>query len=147
MSALPMSGMTDGTDEELGLPAVADRLGVHRATVNDMVRDGRLAAHRNGAHWMVLRSDLDAFAASYVRPVNAPSRRETSIPSTWPAIRALLVDFGSASPGELAPLLELHEGNVRKHLRLLEVCGRVRRASDGQWVLVDRPTSQPVDPT
>ena len=96
-----MSSVADETDEQVGLPAVAERLGVHRATVNDMVRDGRLPAHRDGAHWVVRRSDLESFAADYVRPANAPNRRETSVPATWPDIELLLADFESdTEPGK-----------------------------------------------
>ena len=135
----------EGGDHEVGLPAVAERLGVHRATVNDMVRSGRLPAHRSGAHWMVWPSDLEAFAATYVRPSNAPSRRPAALPETWPEIQKLLMEFESASAGELAPFLLLHEGNVRKHLRLLEVAGVVRRGADGQWRLVARPEDRPGD--
>lgn len=123
------------TDEFVGLPEVAERLGVHRATVNDMARRGRLPAQRDGAHWLVRRSDLDRFAAEYVRPSNAPSRRDHSMPTSAPRICELLREFDSADAAELAILLDLHEGNVRKHLRLMEVAGIVLRRPDGQWVL------------
>lgn len=123
------------TNELVGLPEVAERLGVHRATVNDMVRCGRLPAHRDGAHWLVRRADLDDFAAGYVRPNNAPSRRDRSMPTSAPRICDMLREFDSATPAELAVLLGLHEGNVRKHLRLLEVAGLVLRGPDGQWIL------------
>ena len=122
-------------EEHVGLPEVAERLGVHRATVNDMVRDGRLDAVREGAHWLVRRADLEAFATTYVRPSNAPTRRVSTLPSTAPEIVALLDDFGSASATELAPLIRIDEGNVRKHLRLMEVAGVVARRPDGQWSL------------
>jgi excisionase family DNA binding protein len=119
----------------VGLPEAADRLGVHRATVNDMVRSGRLPAHREGAHWRIDRQVFEQFAASYVKPPNAPARRARGIPTSAPALLALLGEFGSASAAELAPLLGLHEGNVRKHLRLLEHEGHVRRRPDGEWEL------------
>ena len=122
----------------VGLPEVAEVLGVHRATVNDMVRCKRLRAERRGAHWMVKKSDLDEFASSYVRPPNAPNRRSSALPPAAAAILAFISDFGAASAGELAPLLELHEGNVRKHLRLMEVAGLVMRQADGQWHLTDK---------
>ncbi|MDP8931005.1 MAG: helix-turn-helix domain-containing protein [Actinomycetota bacterium] len=122
----------DGT---LGLPEAADRLGVHRATVNDMVRSGRLPAHRDGAHWRIDRAVFEEFASTYVKPPNAPARRPRGMPTSTPALFELLREFGSASAEELAPLLDLHDGNVRKHLRLLEHQGHVRRRPDGEWEL------------
>ena len=127
-------------DDCVGLPEVAERLGVHRATVNDMVRDGRLPATRDGAHWLVRRVDLDEFASTYVRPSNAPTPRASTLPTTAPKISELLTEFGSASALELTPLLEIHEGNVRKHLRLMEAAGLVASGRDGQWHLTARGT-------
>jgi excisionase family DNA binding protein len=119
----------------VGLPEAADRLGVHRATVNDMVRSGRLPADRDGAHWRIDREVFERFASTYVKPPNAPARRPRGVPTSAPALLELLGEFGSASAAELAPLLNLHEGNVRKHLRLLEHDGQVRRRADGEWEL------------
>jgi excisionase family DNA binding protein len=129
MSAMPLD-----CDRYAGLPEVAERLGVHRATVNDMVRSNRLPAIRLGARWLVDRDDLIRFAETYTRPLNAPDRKPpVTIPPTTPQILALLEEFESASAAELAPLLHLHEGNVRKHLRLLEAVGVVARRPDGEW--------------
>ena len=130
-----MSPTTIDSTEYAGLPEVAERLGVHRATVNDMVVSGRLAAQREGARWLVRRDDLDRFAASYVRPANAPDRRDSSLPTSAPRIIELLREFDSAFARELAPFLDLNEGNVRKHLRLMERQGLVHCRDDGQWVL------------
>jgi excisionase family DNA binding protein len=123
-------------EDSVGLPEAAERLGVHRATVNDMVRSGRLPGHREGAHWRVNRRVFEEFAAGYVKPPNAPARRPRGLPTSAPAVLDLLAEFGSASPAELAPLLGLHEGNVRKHLRLLEHAELVRRRPDAEWELL-----------
>jgi excisionase family DNA binding protein len=126
----------EGAREQLvGLPEVAERLGVHRATVNDMVAAGRIVAARHGSRWMVTRVELERFASTYVRPPNAPSRRDKTLPATAPRIVELLREFSSASAIELVPFLELNEGNVRKHLRLMEYQGLVARRDDGQWEL------------
>jgi excisionase family DNA binding protein len=125
-------------DATVGLPEAADRLGVHRATVNGMVRSGRLPAHRDGAHWRIDREVFERFASTYIKPPNAPARRPRGIPASAPALLELLREFGSASAAELAPLLDLHEGNVRKHLRLLEHDGQVRRRTDGEWEIRPR---------
>jgi excisionase family DNA binding protein len=119
----------------VGLPEVAERLGVHRATVNDMVRAGRLRAHRVGACWQVEVDDLEAFAKGYVRPSNAPNRRERALPASTGKIIALLGEFGSADAIEVSVLVGLHEGTVRKHLRLMERAGLVFPLPTGQWEL------------
>lgn len=108
---------------------------MHRATVNDLVRCGRLPAERHGAHWRIDRGVFEEFAAKYVKPANAPARRPRGLPASAPALLEFLAEFDSASAAELAPLLELHEGNVRKHLRLLEHAGLVRLRPDGEWEL------------
>jgi len=122
-------------EDSLGLPEAAERLDVHRATINDMVQSGRLPAWRQGAHWRIDRQVFEDFAARYVKPPNAPARRVDHRPSSTPAMLALLREFDSASPAELAPFLDLGVGNVRKHLRLLEREGLVRRRPDGEWEL------------
>jgi excisionase family DNA binding protein len=125
----------ESAEATVGLPEAAELLGVHRATVNDMVRKERLPAHREGAHWRIDRRALEEFAATYVKPANAPATRDRGLPSSAPDLEALLADWGHASAGELALVLVLHEGNVRKHLRLLDAAGRVRRRPDGEWEL------------
>ena len=124
----------------VGLPEVAERLGVHRATVNDMVRSERLPAVREGAHWFVSRAALDEFAATYVKPSNAPRSRERRLPESTPQLLSLLAEFESATALELAPFVSLHEGNVRKHLRLMENAGLVTRRVDGEWQLTSSGT-------
>jgi excisionase family DNA binding protein len=123
------------SEDTVGLPEAARRLGLHRATVNDMVRSGRLTAHREGAHWRVCVRDLEDFARGYVKPPNAPATRGSRLPASTPQLLELLREFGTASPTELAALVGLHEGNVRKHLRLLELEGLVLRRQDGEWEL------------
>lgn len=120
----------------VGLPEAAAVLGVHRATVNDMVREGRLAAERDGARWVVKREDLDEFAASYVRPPNAPPQRiRGGLLATSRSVLEWLVELEEATAVELAQVVDLHEGNVRKHLRILEAKGMVARLPDGCWVV------------
>jgi predicted ArsR family transcriptional regulator len=53
----------------------------------------------------------------------------------------LLRDWGSASAEELARVLAIHPGNVRKYLAILSAEGRAQRRSDGQWVLTTAEVS------
>lgn len=130
----------EGVDETLvGLPEAARILGVHRATVNDMVREGRLAAGRDGARWMIRADDLERFAASYVRPPNAPPHRvRGGLLESSRSVLEWLAEFENASAVELAQVIDLHEGNVRKHLRILETKGLVDRRGDGSWHVTPR---------
>lgn len=129
------SAIAERTDL-VGLPEAADRLGVHRATVNDMVKEGRLPAERDGAHWLIRRDDLELFAAAYVRPRNAPpQRKHGGLLETTQEVLDWLADFGEATVAELDQVVDLHEGNIRKHLRILEAKDLAVRGPDGMWRL------------
>jgi len=56
-------------------------------------------------------------------------------------VMELLRDWGSASAEELARVLAIHPGNVRKYLAILSAEGRAQRRSDGQWVLTTAEVS------
>lgn len=127
--------MVTRIEEELvSLPEAAGRLGLHRATVNDMVQSGRVRATRVGSHWYIERCELERFAASYVRPRNAPKRLPRE-PVVEPEILERLRDWGEATVAELAVVIEMHEGNIRKHLCLAEAQGLAKRDDFGRWRL------------
>lgn len=131
--------MTPATAEladMVSLPEAAERLGVHRATVNDMVQSGRLHGRREGAHWFISRDDLDEFASTYVRPRNAPPRRKRrGLLETTQEVLDWLGELDEATVVELDQVVDLHEGNIRKHLRILEVQDFAVRSDDGSWRL------------
>ena len=121
-------------DELVGLPSAARRLGLHRATVNEMVQSGRVPATRVGAHWFITRRNLEAFAASYSRPRNAPLRNRGK-PLVAPEILSTLAEWDDATVAELAVVIDMHEGNIRKHLCFAEADGLARRDDFGRWSL------------
>ncbi len=126
-------GMVKRISERLvGLPEAATRLGVHRATVNDMVQAGRIPARRVGPHWFIQESDLRQFAQTYQRPRNAP-RRLPRAPVVSPEILTFLAEWGEATVAELAAVVDMHEGNIRKHLCLAEAQGLAQRDEFSQW--------------
>jgi excisionase family DNA binding protein len=57
--------------DAMNLKQAAAHLGVHYMTVYRYVRQGRLAAERNGTEWRVTRSALESFTASPTRAVAA----------------------------------------------------------------------------
>ena len=120
--------------ELVGLPEAAHRLGLHRATVNDMVQAGRIPALRVGPHWFIVRQDLEAFAATYQRPRNAP-RRIPRRPQVSPEILERLEEWGDATVAELAAVIDMHEGNIRKHLCIAEAQGLAVRDEYSRWRL------------
>lgn len=133
--------------EFVGLTEAAERLGVHRATVNDMVLSRRLRGRRRRGQWYVDLRELEAFAATYVRPPNAPRPRGRSISDAGQEILALLCEWGDATVAELGEVVSVHEGNIRKQLRLLEARGLAVRDELGTWkpAQVDAPgTEDPV---
>lgn len=121
----------------VGLPEAALVLNLHRATVNEMVHDGRLHGWRLGPHWYVSRADLEEFAASYERPKNSPRRRAPgeSAASWKRRIANILSDWQEATADELAAAVDLHPGNIRKYLHLLERDGMTLRDEFGSWHL------------
>jgi len=137
----------------LTLPEVASFLGLHRATVNDMVLSRRLPARRRRGHWYVAKPDLERFAASYQRPSNAPQPRDRRLISEggW-TILSCLVDWDEATTAELDRVVDLHIGNIRKQLNLLSAAHLAERTNDSSWVatdegreadLIKRSTSRP----
>lgn len=120
----------------MSLPAAAQQLQLHRATVNDMVLAGRLKGYRLGPHWYVRRSDVEVFRQAYRRPKSAVRRlgRESHFFWTNEIVRWLL-HWHDASAGELDRVLDLHVGNIRKYLALAEQDNLVERNEYGSWRL------------
>ncbi|HMR94826.1 MAG TPA: helix-turn-helix domain-containing protein [Microthrixaceae bacterium] len=124
--------------EGVRLPEAARRLGVHRATVNDMVRSERLPAVRDGAEWVIDRAVFEAFAAAYERPKNAPPRQKRGeLLATTESVLTWLRAIGPATVAELDQVVDLHEGNIRKHLLILEARSLAHRDRDGSWSLTE----------
>lgn len=119
----------------LALRDVADGLGVSRAAVNSMVRDGRLGAIRLGPYWYVCQPVFDEFRSSYEPPPSAGRRLgpRGGEPAMADVVYELLVDWGEARVDELSEVLGRHPGNIRKYLALLQTRGLVARAGDAVW--------------
>jgi excisionase family DNA binding protein len=129
--------MARGTNPRLvGLPEAAERLGLHRATVNDMVKDGRIPAQRVGAHWFIESQDLERFSHSYHRPRNSPRRSARAVQPSEEVL-SRVDDWGTATVAELNEVLDLHEGNIRKHLCIAEAQGFACRDEYSRWSLTN----------
>ncbi len=119
------------TDEFLST-AEAARV-VHRAqdTIRVTIRKGLLPAVKNhdDSTWRVRRSDLVAWS---------DHARRITVKRVHPSqqVAELLATYDSADVTELATIMGIHPGNVRKHLAILAAQGRAERQADGQWVLI-----------
>jgi excisionase family DNA binding protein len=127
-------------DEEpsrIGLEEAAAIIGVHRATVNEMIRDGRLPAERIGPHWFVERPAVETFAQAYVRPKSAPKRHPSNTTrGMWTEeILSYLNEWHNATVSELQSVVNLHPGNIRKYLALAEADGLTQRDEYSDWSL------------
>ena len=54
----------------------------------------------------------------------------------WNTTADGLAVLGGATAEELAAYLDIHPGNARKHLLILQAQGRAERGADGQWSLL-----------
>jgi DNA-binding transcriptional ArsR family regulator len=123
-------------DTLLGLPQAAEKLGITRRRAGELVRAGVIPATRIADRWFVQEGVLEKFAESF-RPLPPSNRRRPPIRSerTRLAIAQLLSDWQDATADELAVPLDLHPGNVRKHLVIMEAADLVSRDRQGVWRL------------
>jgi excisionase family DNA binding protein len=122
--------------ELVSLPEAAEYLGLHRATVNDMIISGRLRGYRLGAHWYVRRPELEIFKRAYRRPRGSPRRGAVEASAYWTQeILRWLLHWSEATSAELDRVLDLHVGNIRKYLALAEKDSLVTRDEYGLWSL------------
>src|SRR5437773_12236169 len=78
----------DPADEVMTAPVAAALKGVHRNSVHNAIKDGRLKATRSGKSWLIRRRDLDAWQVLGHRPKNGgdgSGRAATATPPSLPA--------------------------------------------------------------
>jgi hypothetical protein len=120
-----------GQPEELTTRQAAALTGRTMDAVKSAIHIGTLTGTRKMDGWRVKREDVLAWHAR-----TRLRSRYSSRP--WDRAAELLVEYGSLSIQEMAPLLGRHPGNARKYLAILKAEGRAERLSDGQWVLVEK---------
>jgi excisionase family DNA binding protein len=123
-------------EDLLSLPDAAQVLGLHRATVNNMVLCGRLKGYRLGPHWYLRRSEVELFRSGYDRPKTSPRRVAREVKAYWTnELLRWLLHWHDATSAELKTVVDLHIGNIRKYLALAEHDGLVTRDDCGRWAL------------
>ena len=109
-------------------------LGITRISIHNMVTEGRLPAKRIDGHWYVAQGDVEAYRPRL--PPTAGIKRVGPLSSSARRLLALLEEWGSSKADELAVVVELHPGNVRKAMAIAEKLGYVAR--DGhEWLLTE----------
>ncbi len=112
----------------------AQLLGITRISVHSMVTEGRLPAQRIDGHWCIAQSDVEAYRPRL--PPTAGTKRVGPISDSARRMLVLLEQWGSSKADELAVVVDLHPGNVRKGLAIAEKLGYVTREGH-EWLLTD----------
>jgi excisionase family DNA binding protein len=125
--------------EWISTTEAARLVGVGSVTIRKKIRLNEVPARREGPVWLI-----DAAALDDLRRLVAAERRNYShvrpkpLPITPTGHRAmqLLADWGSGTSEELALVIEVNSGNVRKGLAIAEkLAFAIRNGSD--WSLTD----------
>jgi len=97
------------------------------------IQTGALRARRSETGIFLVRvEDLHKWRATHPSRPRFGGRRPT-----WHDTGEALATLGKATPGEIADYRgDIHPGNVRKHLLILEARGRAVRHPDGEWSIV-----------
>lgn len=143
---------TEHASQLLGLPQAAEKLGITRFRAGELVRAGVIPATRMSGRWFISEDELVTFAETFQPPVVVsrprPSRTQrTRSEGTRSAIARLLRDWHDATAEELAVSIDLHPGNVRKHLALMELAGHTSRDAKGTWSLTPSGQERYLTPT
>jgi excisionase family DNA binding protein len=102
--------------EWISTTEAARRIGVGSVTIRNKIRVNELPARREGPIWLVDASALGEFKRS---PGSGPRKQNQLTPTGRKAMR-LLDEWGSGTSEELALVLEVNPGNVRKGLAIAE---------------------------
>lgn len=131
---VPQPGASSGAEDHdlIDTTEASQLIGRSVDAVRSAIRRGYLnsVARTEYGRPLMRRCDVIAWAE---RTKRSPYRHRYR---PWEHTYDVLTGFGAAFSTELAVVLDLHPGNVRKHLLVLEHQGRVRRLGDGQWAAV-----------
>jgi excisionase family DNA binding protein len=113
---------------------VADRLGVERQRVHQLIREGRLAAHREGRLWLVEEGALEGLLGEVRGPGRGYSREgESSKWGRWS------IPAGMVTTAEAAAQLGLSRSSVWR----LAKSGEIRAQRVGQlWLIRERDLAE-----
>jgi hypothetical protein len=120
-----------GADPAYSLSEAAAIIGCTRRTINRHVLAGHISANRGAyGHWYV-----DEAGITQLRTMIRPQPRQVDVCASCIRAAELLYRWDSGTTQEMAPVIGIVEGNVRKHLGHLARDGHAMRQLDGTWVL------------
>ena len=105
---------------------VGSMLGVDQRTVREWIMRRQLTATRFDGHWQIAPSDLEKFR-THTRLPARKRKSSSTLPLADLSILRTLAQWDDAISREIAQVHQIVEGNVRKHLCLLEAQGFARR--------------------
>ena len=124
-------------------PQVGALLGIDQRTVRDYIRTNKLPAIRIDGHWFISESDLQTFRSTYC-PSSRKKRdtRRFNLRQVDLDTLSTLAQWDDGTAEELALALQLHPGNARKHLCILEAQEFVVRVAKRDSATVWRVTAK-----
>ena len=67
--------MTSFTTTFLASSEAAEMLGIHHMAIQRLLRDGKLPAEKIANRWLLRRTDVEAFAKTYVPKIGRPRQK------------------------------------------------------------------------
>jgi excisionase family DNA binding protein len=126
-------------DDLLSTVEVAALLGISRGGVHHLGEKGYIPYQRIDGRRYFKRADVEAH-----RPRLGPSagrpRTDGPLPRSAPRVLGCLNEWAASTSEQLAMVVELHPGNVRKCLAIAEKLGYTVRSRTGEgleWSLTD----------
>jgi len=120
--------------EWISTTEAAQRIGVGSVTIRNGIQAAQLPARREGPIWLVDASALDRYRRSLAPQAGRP-RKQHPITPTGHRAMSMLREWGTGGAAEeLALVLEVNAGNVRKGLAIAEKLHLVSREGS-QWSL------------
>ncbi len=123
-------------------PQVGALMGIDQGTVRGYIRMNKLPAIRIDGHWFVSESDLQTFRATYNPNRKPEKKRPYNLQQADVNTLFTLGKWDDGTAEELGAALDIHPGNARKHLCILEaqkLVARIgRRNGNTVWIVTTR---------
>lgn len=110
-------------------------LGLHPAYVRTITKQGKIPAQRIDGQWQLALNDVVAYRRQLKPTLRSRTSNRLLAPSAVRSLQ-LLQEWGSAEAEQLALVIEVHPGNIRKGLAIAEKLGFAARTGT-DWSLTE----------